>query len=150
MRIRNQDQKAKSMGDPTGTTFKFNLIYEYTTCTNSSLPAHNENKKVMSSSIYEYTDSSPSSYRYLFDYARCRHKLIKPVLWVRIRMSIDSHSHGCPGSGSVLGMQIRIQEHGKRPNFTNKTVFLPFKKAFYIVLCMLFDRPITYFSLVCI
>jgi hypothetical protein len=32
------------------------------------------------------------------------------VLWIRIHM--DSYSFGCPRSGSVLGMQIRIQEHG--------------------------------------
>jgi hypothetical protein len=34
----------------------------------------------------------------------------KPVLWIRIRM--DPHSFGCSRSGSVMGMRIRIQEHG--------------------------------------
>jgi ribosome biogenesis GTPase A len=29
-----------------------------------------------------------------------------PLLWIRIRM--DPHSFGCPGSESVLGMRIRI------------------------------------------
>jgi hypothetical protein len=43
---------------------------------------------------------------------------------------MDPHSFGCPGSGSVLGMRIRIQEHENLPKFTNKPGFLPFKKAF--------------------
>jgi hypothetical protein len=52
------------------------------------------------------------------------------VLWIRILM--DPHSFGCPGSrsGSVLAMRIRPQEHGNWPKFTNIPVFLPFKKAF--------------------
>jgi len=38
----------------------------------------------------------------------------KPVLWIRIWLHLDLYSFGCPGSGSgfVLGMQFRIQEHG--------------------------------------
>jgi hypothetical protein len=35
------------------------------------------------------------------------------------------------GSGSVLGMRIRIQEYiWNRPKFTNKPCYLPFKKGF--------------------
>jgi hypothetical protein len=51
------------------------------------------------------------------------------MLWIRIRNHLDPHSLGCLGSesGSVLGMRIRIQEHGKWPKFTNKPGFLPFK-----------------------
>ncbi len=39
---------------------------------------------------------------------------------------------GCPGYGSVLGMRIRIQEHGNLPKFTNiRFLFwLRFKKPF--------------------
>jgi hypothetical protein len=36
------------------------------------------------------------------------------------------------GSGSVLGMRIRIQEHGNLPKFTNIPGFVPFKKVLYI------------------
>jgi hypothetical protein len=31
----------------------------------------------------------------------------------------DPHSFCCPGSGSVLGMRIRIREHRNWPKFTN-------------------------------
>jgi hypothetical protein len=41
----------------------------------------------------------------------------------------DPHSFGCPGSGSVLGIRIRIQEHGNRPKFT-KTWFPAFQNGF--------------------
>ncbi len=34
------------------------------------------------------------------------------------------------GSGSVLGVRIRPREHGNLPKFSNKPVFLHFKKAF--------------------
>jgi len=34
------------------------------------------------------------------------------VLWILIRIRIDPHKFGCPGSGSVLGMLIRIHENG--------------------------------------
>ncbi len=46
---------------------------------------------------------------------------------------MDPHSIFCPGFGSVLGMRLRIQEHGNRHKFTNKPGFLPFKKAFVLV-----------------
>ncbi len=38
--------------------------------------------------------------------------------------------HLITGSGSVFGMRIQIQEHGNRPESTNKPGFLPFKKGF--------------------
>jgi hypothetical protein len=41
-------------------------------------------------------------------------KVIKAVLWIRIRIHKEPHSFGCLGSGSVLGMGIRIQEHGRK------------------------------------
>ncbi len=43
---------------------------------------------------------------------------------------LDPHSLCCLVSGSVLRMriQIRIQEHGNWPKFTNKPGFLPFIK----------------------
>ncbi len=42
------------------------------------------------------------------------------------------HWFGSPGSGSLLGMliRIRIQEQGNRPKFTNNHEFQPFKKVF--------------------
>ncbi len=42
----------------------------------------------------------------------------------------DPHSLGCPGSGSILGMRIRIKELGNWPKISNIPGFLPFKKAF--------------------
>ncbi len=44
----------------------------------------------------------------------------------------DPHWFGCPGSGSVLGMRIRIQDNGawKLTNTDKKPSFLPFRKAF--------------------
>ncbi len=45
----------------------------------------------------------------------CHISLISTVLWIRIHL--DPRSFGGLGSGSVLGMQIRIQEHGNRPKF---------------------------------
>ncbi len=45
------------------------------------------------------------------------------VSWIRIRignMPHGPHSYGCLGSVSVLGICIRIQEHGNWPKFTNK------------------------------
>jgi hypothetical protein len=49
------------------------------------------------------------------------------MLWIRIR--IDPHSFGCPGSGSVFecgsgSRSIKIDQ-----NLQNKPSFLPFKKA---------------------
>ncbi len=41
----------------------------------------------------------------------------------------DPYWYGCSGSGSVLGMLIRIQEHGNWLKEKNKPGFLPFKKA---------------------
>ncbi len=54
------------------------------------------------------------------------------VLWIRIHL--DPHSFGYLGSGSVLGMRIRIwiQEHGNWPKSTNKPGFLLFKKLLYL------------------
>ncbi len=53
------------------------------------------------------------------------------ILWIRILM--DPHSFCCPGYryGSVLGMRIRIQEHGNCTNFTNKPSLLSFNMFFY-------------------
>ncbi len=48
-----------------------------------------------------------------------------PVL--RIRIGIDPHLFGCPGSESAFPMRIRIQGHGNWPKFKNKPGFLPFK-----------------------
>ncbi len=51
-----------------------------------------------------------------------RSKTGKPdVLWIRIRT--DPHSLGCPGSRSVLGTRIRIQEHENWTIFTNRSGF---------------------------
>ncbi len=52
------------------------------------------------------------------------------VLWIRIRFYLETHLYGSPGSGSVLVIRIRIQEHVNWAKFTNKPGFLPFKKAF--------------------
>jgi hypothetical protein len=43
---------------------------------------------------------------------------------------MDQHSLGCPGSGSKLGIRIRIQERENGPEFTDKSGFLPLKKDF--------------------
>ncbi len=43
---------------------------------------------------------------------------------------MDPHCWGSPGSGSGLGMRIRIQEQGNWPKLTNKPDFQPFKMAF--------------------
>ncbi len=39
---------------------------------------------------------------------------------------------GSPGSGSVLGMRIRIQEQGNCPKFTNESDFQPSKRPLYL------------------
>ncbi len=56
----------------------------------------------------------------------------KVFMLVRNSVNPDPHLFGCPGSGSVLGMRIRIQEHGKRPKFINKPGFLPFKRLLHL------------------
>jgi hypothetical protein len=38
---------------------------------------------------------------------------LSTVLWIPIWIYMDPHSFGCPGSVSILGMRIRIQEHQK-------------------------------------
>jgi hypothetical protein len=42
----------------------------------------------------------------------------------------DPHGFGSPGSGSVLGMRVRIQEQGNLRKVTNKLDLQTFKKAF--------------------
>ncbi len=63
-----------------------------------------------------------------------RYPLIVTFLWfttvLRVLIRVDPHSVGCPRSGSVLGMRIRIQEHENLLKLTNKLGFLPFKGAF--------------------
>ncbi len=58
----------------------------------------------------------------------------QPVLWIRIRIHLDPHSFGSlgSGSGSVLGIRIRIQKHGNWPNFTNNLVFCLSKRLLYL------------------
>jgi hypothetical protein len=43
----------------------------------------------------------------------CRHVLLRQgVLGIKVcRIIVICYGFGCPGSGSVLGMRIRIQEH---------------------------------------
>ncbi len=65
-------------------------------------------------------------------------------MWTRIRILLDPHSFGCLGSGSVLGMRIRIQELGNWPTFTNKPGFLPLKRLLYLHRCVF--RPFTTLS----
>jgi hypothetical protein len=47
-----------------------------------------------------------------------------------IKIRMDPHCFGCPGSGSVLGMRIRIQEHGSCPKLTN--IFLTYANTILI------------------
>ncbi len=58
------------------------------------------------------------------------------VLWIWIRICMDPRSIGCPGSGTVWGMQILIREHQNWPNLSNKPGFLPFKKLLYLCRCV--------------
>ncbi len=61
----------------------------------------------------------------------------------------DPHSFGCRGSGSVLGIRIRFQEHGNWPKFTNKPGFL-LSKAFvryqYLLRHIFLTYLLLYFS----
>ncbi len=72
--------------------------------------------------------------RYVFKYGivpilswswrfRIRSLMFRTVLWTRILM--DSHWFGFPGSRSVLGMWIGIQEQENLPQLTNKPEFQP-------------------------
>jgi hypothetical protein len=49
-----------------------------------------------------------------------------------IQNSMDPLSFGCPGSGLVLGIQIRIQEHGNVPKLQINLVFCLLKRLLYL------------------
>jgi hypothetical protein len=51
----------------------------------------------------------------------------------------DPHWLGCPGSGSVLGMLIRIQKHGNWPKLTKQTWSPAFQKVFCTFVSMFFS-----------
>ncbi len=59
------------------------------------------------------------------------YRYLKKKTWKTSVVDRDPHWFGCPGSGSILEMRIRVQEHGKWPKLTNKPGLLPFKEAFY-------------------
>jgi hypothetical protein len=70
-------------------------------------------------------------------FLRIRNRILtrKCISWTSVvdpdhQGSAILHLLGGPGSGSVLGMLIRFQRHGKGSKFTNISGFLPFKKAF--------------------
>ncbi len=64
----------------------------------------------------------------------------KPVLWIRM----DPHGYGFPGSGSVWGMRIRIQEQVNWPNLQINFDFQEFYKGLctyrYLVPNMIYDQ----------
>jgi hypothetical protein len=60
-------------------------------------------------------------------------------------MDPDPHSFGCPGSGSVLGMRIRIQSMEIDQNLQIDLVYA-FQKGFFTFVGTGMFLPITYFK----
>jgi hypothetical protein len=67
---------------------------------------------------------------------------LKIINTIAVDPDLDPHSFGCPGSGSgsELGMRIRIHEH-------EKLGLLPFKKDFFYLCFLFFDLLPTLFSM---
>ncbi len=90
---------------------------------------------------YFKKDRIPSISEFLSECMRVQQNIADPQNYERLSFSVDPDPHGCPGSGSVLGMRIRmrIQEHGNGQNLQiNRSLCLT-KRLLYVRMYPMFS-----------